>query len=174
MSRMGFVCSSYAKAAKPSDCLTAGQRLARARAARTAARAEAKAAAKQARLDAKARAKRAALAAARARRRAAEVAAANAWHAGYLQQDGNVYWKWINGGSCQDYAQYGCWHIQVITAYGCSSYVGVNANEYAGGAIINGLLANQGSGIPPRTPRLFELDADQTGVTANDVKVDCN
>lgn len=99
---------------------------------------------------------------------------ANAWHAGYNQQDDNVFWQWRNGGSCQSFAMNGCWHVAVITRNGCQSYVAVNANEYQGNAIVGQLLANQGYGIPPRTVRLFELDADANGVTANNVKIDCN
>jgi hypothetical protein len=36
-------------------------------------------------------------AASRARARAALIVAENAWHKGYDNQDGNVYWKWVNG-----------------------------------------------------------------------------
>jgi hypothetical protein len=104
---------------------------------------------------------------------AAYVAAANRWHLGYVQQDGNVYWQWRNGSSCQEFAQSGCWHVAVITRFGCSSYVGVNANEYQGSSIIGQLLDNQGYGIPPKTVRIFELDADTSSVTANDVSIDC-
>ncbi|MHB8643965.1 MAG: hypothetical protein ACYDA3_13890 [Gaiellaceae bacterium] len=90
-----------------------------------------------------------------------------------MAQDSNVYWKWVNGGACQGYASNGCWHVEVITREGCTSYAAVNANEYSGTTIVNSLLANQGYGIPPKTPRLFELDADQSGVTANNVTVQC-
>jgi hypothetical protein len=106
--------------------------------------------------------------------RAAAIAAANAWHQGYVQQDYNVYWRWVQGDTCQDFAQYGCWHVEVITRNGCPSYVAVQANEYSGGTIINSLLDNQAFGIPPKTPRRFELDADQDGVTANNVTVTCS
>ncbi len=78
----------------------------------------------------------------------------------------------MNGESCADYAQYGCWHVAVISDSGCQSYVAVNANEYQGRAIVGQLLANQGYGIPPRTERLFELDADTSNVTANNVSID--
>jgi hypothetical protein len=105
--------------------------------------------------------------------RRARIAAENAWHQGYNQQDDNVYWKWVKGGSCQDFAQYGCWHVAVTTRDGCPSYVAVNANEYRSGTIINSLLANQGYGIPPETPRDFELDADEGGVTAGNVTIEC-
>jgi hypothetical protein len=138
------------------------QALAKANAARRARIAKAKAL------------RRARIAAARAAaERRARIAAANAWHRGYYQQDGNVFWRWTSG-SCQDYALNGCWHVEVITRYGCQSYVAVNANEYRGGSIINALLDNQGYGIPPQTPRVFELDADEDGVTANDVSIECN
>jgi hypothetical protein len=50
----------------------------------------------------------------------------------------------------------------------------VNANEYQGGTITNSLLDNQGYGIPSQTPRVFELDADQSNVTAGEVHIDCN
>jgi hypothetical protein len=137
--------------------------VAKARAARRARLAAARAAA----------AKRARLAREAAARRA-RIAAENAWHQGYTQQDENIYWRWEDSGrSCQDFAQSGCWHVAVITRDGCPSYVAVSANEYSGGAIINSLLDNQGYGIPPQTPRVFELDADQDGVTANDVTVEC-
>lgn len=98
---------------------------------------------------------------------------ATAWHQGYNQQDENVYWKWVDGGDCESFAESGCWHVEVITRDGCPSYVAVNANEYAGGTIVDSLLDNQGYGIPPMTPRVFELDADRDGVTANDVTIDC-
>jgi hypothetical protein len=113
---------------------------------------------------AKARA-RARAAAAAAKRAAAEraahaayVRAANAWHAGYYQQNYNVYWKWADTGNCADYVTGGCWHVKVITRYGCSNYVEVDANEYHGNTIIDQLLDNQAYGIPAKTPRIFELD----------------
>jgi len=127
------------------------------------------AAATAARINAARRAQEAAA----ARAEAARIAAANAWHKGYNQQDENVYWKWVNSGSCQDFVQDGCWHVAVITRDGCSSYVGVNANEYQGGSIVGQLLDNQGYGIPAKTPRVFELDADSGGVKAGDVSIDC-
>ena len=86
-----------------------------------------------------------------------------------------MYWRWVNGGSCQDFAQDGCWHVEVITRDGCPSYVAVNANEYStSGTIINSLLDNQGYGIPPKTKRLFELDADSNGDKAGNVSIDCS
>ena len=109
----------------------------------------------------------------RARAHAAYVATANRWHRGYIKQDGNVYWRWRDGLSCADYVSNGCWHVEVTTRNGCSSYVAVNANEYRGNAIINALLDNQGFGIPPKTPRIFELDADAGNVSAGDVQIDC-
>jgi hypothetical protein len=125
--------------------------------------------------EARREAARRARAEARARVRAARIAAANAWHQGYYQQDDNVYWKWAQGSSCADYAVNGCWHVQVVTRDGCPSYVAVNANEYQGGTIINQLLDNQGFGIPPKTPRMFELLADGSGgSTADDVLIDCS
>jgi hypothetical protein len=163
VSRTGFACSSYDAGAKPEDCFTAVQMRARAKARKADALAVAKA-----------RRKALAAAKARARAHAAYVAAANAWHKGYYQQDENVYWKWVNGNSCQDYAQNGCWHVAVITRDGCPSYVAVNANEYQGSSIVNALLANQGYGIPAKTERVFELDADSNGDTANNVTIDCN
>ena len=155
---MGFACSGYTRSARPDDCFTSAQL--RARAATKLAQARAAAARRRA-------------AVAAAKLRAAEVAAANAWHQGYQQQDENVYWKWIAGRSCQEFATNGCWHVAVITRDGCSGYVAVNANEYQNGSIINSLLDNQGFGIPPQTERVFELDADVNGVTANDVTIDC-
>jgi hypothetical protein len=132
------------------------------------AKVEAAAAAKQAKIDA-------AAIVARTNARAAAYARANAWHQGYVSQDGNVYWKWTTGASCQTYVTDGCWHVTVITRDGCPSYVAVNANEYQSGTIINQLLDNQGYGIPPQTARLFELDADAgSNVTAGDVTIDCN
>jgi hypothetical protein len=137
-------------------------------------RAEARAkvrAAKIARAKARAAARRvAAIAAAHA----AAVAAANRWHQGYSQQDGNVFWQWRDGLNCQDFAQSGCWHVAVVTRNGCPSYVAVNANEYQGKAIVGQLLDNQGYGIPPKTVRIFELDADTSGVSAGDVSIDCS
>jgi hypothetical protein len=85
-----------------------------------------------------------------------------------------VFWQWRHGLSCQDYVQIGCWHVAVVTRDGCPSYVAVNANEYQGNAIIGQLLDNQGYGIPPKTVRIFELDADASGVTVNDLSVDCS
>jgi hypothetical protein len=147
--------------------------------ARAKAAQRAKIAARRAAAAARASEKRAAAARAAAAKRvaaarAARIAAANAWHKGYFDQDDNVYWRWVNGRSCQDFAEHGCWHVEVITRDGCASYVAVNANEYSGGTIIDSLLDNQGYGIPPKTPRVFELDADQDAVTASNVTVDCN
>jgi hypothetical protein len=170
ISHTGFLCNGYTIDMRPKDCFTAAQNRARAKVAKAKAAAAAKARAKAAARAKEARAK----AAARARARAAAIAAANAWHRGYTQQDGNIYWKWIKGSSCEDYATNGCWHVGVITRDGCPSYVAVHANEYAGKAIINELLDNQGYGIPAKTARIFELDADQAGVTAGDVQIDCS
>lgn len=163
LSKDGFVCSSYNASSRPNDCLTTAQLRVRFRIAKARALAAAKA-----------RAVAAARAAARAKAQAVAYAAANAWHQGYTQQDSNVYWKWVSGGNCAAYSSKGCWHVDVITRDGCPSYVAVNANEYAGGSIINSLLDNQGFGIPAKTARLFELDADQSNVTARDVVIDCN
>lgn len=129
---------------------------------------------RRARIAKAAAAKRARIAAAQAAaEKRARIAAANAWHRGYFQQDANVYYRFTDA-NCQDYAQDGCWHVEVITRDGCPSYVAVNANEYQGGAIINALLDNQGYGVPPQTPRVFELDADPGNVTINDVTIECN
>lgn len=170
----GYVClqskrdSARRCPANPDFGKTRAQVLAEVVASKKAAAARA-AAAKRSAAAAAAAAKRAAAA------EAARVAAQNAWHKGYFQQDANVYWKWVNGGSCQSFAQYGCWHVEVITDQGCPSYIAVNANEYSGQTIIGSLLANQGYGIPARTPRIFELDADQGGnVTASNVTIDCS
>jgi len=159
ISKTGFACSGYAGSARPDDCFTAAQLHARVVVRHAAVRAAAKA-----RLAA----------AARAKARAAALAAANAWHQGYVQQDDNVYWKWVKSGSCQDFATNGCWHVAVITQYGCPNYVGVNANEYQNGAVVNSLLDNQSYGIPAETERIFELDADADNVIANDVHIDCS
>jgi hypothetical protein len=165
----GLACSSYT-GAKPDSCYTVAQVRARQEAQRTAA-AKARAAAKA---EARAQAIAAEKAAAAAAAHAAYVAAANAWHNGYTQQDDNVFWEWRNAGSCQDYATNGCWQVAVITRYGCSGYVAVNANEYQGSAIVGQLLANQGYGIPPKTVRIFELDADTGGgLKAGNVTIDC-
>ena len=170
ISKTGKACSSYPAGTKPNDCFTAAELKARVN-ARKARLAAAAAARQKAAAEAAAEKKREAAA---AKARAAAIAAANAWHKGYVQQDENVYWKWVDGGSCQDFAQNGCWHVEVITRDGCPNYVGVNANEYQGQTIVNQLLDNQGYGIPAKTPRLFELDAEDAGsTTANDVHIDC-
>lgn len=174
ISSLAAPCLDYDLASKPPDCLSTAQAAAQKKAAKHAA-ARARVAARRAAARARAADKRAAArAAARATARAAAIAAANAWHQGYNEQSGAVFWKWENGASCADYAQYGCWHVVVITKYGCPSYVAVNANEYQGSSIVGQLLANQGYGIPSKTPRVFELDADTgASVTANDVTIDC-
>ena len=169
ISKTGKACSSYPAGTKPNDCFTAAELKARVN-ARKARLAAAAAARKKAAAEAAAEKKREAAA---AKARAAAIAAANAWHKGYVQQDENVYWKWVSGQNCRDFAQNGCWHVEVITRDGCSSYVAVNANEYQGGTIVSQLLDNQGYGIPSKTPRLFELDADADNVTAGNVQIDC-
>jgi hypothetical protein len=130
-------------------------------------------AAKVARQQASAKKRARERARAEARAHAAYVAAANRWHKGFNQQDGNVFWRWRDNLSCAEYALDGCWHVEVVTRYGCQTYVAVQANEYKGGAIINELLDNQGYGIPPKTSRIFELDADPGNVTADDLTIDC-
>jgi hypothetical protein len=144
-------------------------------AAEAAARAARKAAAAAAaKARAKAAAEKAAAAAAAARKKEAAAVAANAWHKGYAQQDGNVYWEWRHAGICQASATDGCWHLAVITRKGCPSYIGVDANEYRGGAIVGKVHAEQIYGVPSKTVRVFELDADSHGpVTANDVEIVC-
>ena len=170
----GLACSHYDSSARPDECFTPAQRRARVLEAKRKARL-AKA---RARARAKARAAARAAAAARAKAHAAAVAAANVWHQGYNAQDDNVYWRWTDDGACAGYSN-GCWHVEVITRYGCPSYVGVQANEYQGSSIIGDLLDNNGNGIPPKTPEVFELDADSSGPSADqlkagDVKVTCD
>jgi hypothetical protein len=151
LSKAGYECSTYLELQKPPDCVTPAQRRSRAAAVKSRARREAVA----------------------AKASAARLAAANAWHKGYLEQDANVFWKWLAQRGCREFATNGCWHVEVITRDGCASYVAVNANEYVGGTIVNSLLDNQAYGIPAKTPRIFELDADQDKVTANNVTIDC-
>jgi hypothetical protein len=74
---------------------------------------------------------------------------------------------------CQDYAVNGCWHVEVITRDGCPTYLGVDANEYQGSAIVGSLLANKATACRRRPRRYFELDADANGVTAKDLKITC-
>jgi hypothetical protein len=77
--------------------------------------------------------------------------------------------------TCEEYvAEYGCWKVQVITRNGCPSYVAVEANEYRGTAVVNDLLDNNGTGLPPKTPVTFEFDATQDGTTVDDLKVECS
>jgi hypothetical protein len=69
----------------------------------------------------------------------------------------------------------GCWHVQVITRNGCPSYVAVEANEYVGDSVVNDLLDNNGTGLPPKTPIMFELDASNANSTpASDLKLQCS
>jgi hypothetical protein len=52
---------------------------------------------------------------------------------------------------------------------------GVELFEYSSSrTIVNSLLDNQGYGIPPKTARMFELDADANGVTAGNVSIECD
>jgi hypothetical protein len=173
----GVACqSTETKFARCPNNLYFGKTIAQARAAKLAkAQAEARAAAL--------------LAAKRKRQKAAHdlyVKAANAWHAGYDNADGcdeygtcttGLYARFLDPSefSCEEYmGEYGCWKVRVITRDGCQSYVGVEANEYSGGSIINDLLDNNGTGIPPRTAITFELDASQPGTTVDDLKVQCS
>lgn len=169
ITKFGNACSAYSPAARPIDCLSPAQRRARAAAEKYKAKLRARARAREKAAEARAAAQEAAA----AKAHAAAVAAANAWHKGYEQQDGNVFWRFNDAASCEAYAEQGCWHVEVITRNGCPGYVAVNANEYSGETIINSLLDNQGFGIPPKTPRVFELDADQGNVTIRDVQIDC-
>jgi hypothetical protein len=136
----------------------------------------------RAKAKARALARAKARARARARARAAYLARLNAWHRGYYLVDASdglgdpidgFYARWVRG-SCQDFAEYGCWHVQVISATGCSSYVAVEANEYLGNSVVNDLLDNNGTGLPPKTSETFELEASQDGTTANDLKAECD
>jgi hypothetical protein len=144
------------------------------------------AAAKTRRAAARARAKREAKAAMlrRKRERAAEIARANAaaererlanaWHQGYDQDatDGRIYYRWLDPSefSCDQFSQ-GCWKVKIITSVGCS-YLEVTANETKDGSIVGSLLNNQ-TNIPAKTPVLMTLEADQTGVQANNTKFQC-
>jgi hypothetical protein len=101
-----------------------------------------------------------------------KVAAANAWHQGYTRQDANVYWKWVEGQDCQDYPEYGCWHVEVIARHGCPRYVEVKAIEMAGGTEVNSVRENWDS-LQAKTPMIFQLDLDMGGITAGNVTVDC-
>jgi len=147
VSKTGFSCSGYEHSARPDDCLSSAQLRARV----ATRKAQARAAARRRRQEAAAAVRRRRQEAAAAKAQAAAVAAANAWHQGYRQQDDNVYWKWVDGISCQEFASNGCWHVAVITQDGCSSYVAVNANEYQG-QVDRQLVARQ--------PRLRDPSAD--------------
>jgi hypothetical protein len=108
---------------------------------------------------------------------AAATLQANAWHKGYTGPFGDnldIYFRWRKDLSCAAYALNGCWRIEVITSHGCS-YLEVDSNEMQGGAIIGSLLANQ-TNVPPKTPVLFELDADTSGsgVTASAPSFTCD
>jgi hypothetical protein len=107
-----------------------------------------------------------------AARQAAEEKAANAWHQGYVMLDDTTGIKRA-GGSCADFAQNGCWRFAVITEYGCVNYIGLQANEYSGGAIVAPLLDNSVNGLPAKTPIILELDAQSSGDTIKDIQVQC-
>lgn len=81
--------------------------------------------------------------------------------------------RWTHA-SCQDYALDGCWHAEVITRDGCPTYVAVQGNEYQGGKVVGSVLDNNANGLPAKTPISFELDADQSNVTLDDVTVSCS
>jgi len=124
----------------------------------------------------RARAKAAARARARARAEAkahaAYVAAANAWHRGYTQYDANTYYRWRHGISCT-YADY-CWHIEVITRYGCSSLF-VEANELSGSTNVGDLIDSRNN-LTAETPALLELSSTSgsTSTVASAPTITCN
>lgn len=106
--------------------------------------------------------------------RARAVAAARAqkgWSAGFVRQDANVYWRSKPG--CRGSSGHGCWHVEVTTRDGCPSYIAVQANEYREGAVVNSLRDVYGYSIAPKTPMVFELEADVSGARLADVHVDC-
>jgi hypothetical protein len=148
--------TSALNSGKPA-CLT-WVRAAKARLARIAAR---KAAARRA---ARAQAYEAAL----------ERAAKEPWHHGYTEdwtgiEYGNdlpnVYWKWLSGYSCADYALNGCWKIEVVTRNGCPNSLSVELQELRGGTQVGTLYGSSGS-LSPQTPAIVEIDADSGDATA--------
>jgi hypothetical protein len=175
-------CAGSKRASKPAEP-TQPQIQAQAKAealARTALRKrlaqQARVAARKARVAARARAKAAAAARARAKKEAAAhaayVAAANAWHRGYSQYDANTYYRWRHGISCT-YADY-CWHIEVITRYGCSSLF-VEANELSGSTNVGDLIDSRNN-LTAKTPALLELvsTSGSTSTVASAPTIKCN
>jgi len=111
-----------------------------------------------------------------AKARAQRIAAANAWHAGYIgpipTDNGSGYTKWRTDLGCASYAVNGCWRIEIVTSAGCSSMY-VQINEMSGGTIVGNAIASQ-ENVPPRVPVLLELDADQSSsVTASAPTITC-
>lgn len=172
-------CSTFAASRKPARCLTVVER--REIAAKKAA------ATKRKRIAAKVRAARAAKARrarAAARKEAARKAAvaeaaaeveANAWHQGYegpLGENLDVYGRFENQPTCEEFAESGCWKFDVITENGCQ-YLEVAINEMKDGAIVGNVIANQ-INVPPKTPVILELDADTVGVEASAPTLTCD
>jgi hypothetical protein len=163
------------KPAKPTQAQIQARAKAKAQALK-ASRRKARVAARKARVAARARAKAAAAARARAKAEAkahaAYVAAANAWHRGYIQYDANTYYRWRHGINCS-YADY-CWHIEVITRYGCSSLF-VEANELSGNTNVGDLIDSRNN-LTPKTPALLELisTSGSTNTVASAPTITCN
>lgn len=95
------------------------------------------------------------------------------WHAGYSAYAGditgyqlpNIYWKWLSGVSCAQYAMNGCWQIEVITRNGCPTGVSVEFSEVQDGTQVGTLYASSGA-LPPQTPAQIEIDADNGNAAA--------
>lgn len=95
------------------------------------------------------------------------------WRKGYPNYDSETAYRLVTR-PCAGYATNGCWHVQVISRYGCPNYVAVEANEYQNRTIIGSLLDNNANGIPAETPIMFELTSNGDGPsTANDIEVTC-
>ena len=141
------------------------------------ARAAAKAAAARAKAEAVAAAARAKAAAARAKAAAAAAVAANLWHQGYTMYSATLGYKLINNSQfCVQGGQYGCWNYEVITRYGCPTYLGISGNEVWTQGIVGSVLANNANGVPPETAVQFELDADTSPVSTvlEDITISCS
>lgn len=73
----------------------------------------------------------------------------------------DIYYKFLKSYSCAQYAENGCWKLEVITRKGCPTAVSVQLDEESHGTQIGTAYGTSGA-LDPREHAVIEIDADQS------------
>jgi len=77
----------------------------------------------------------------------------------------NIYYRFLKEPtSCAQYAQYGCWKIEVVTRDGCPTALSIEVGEESNGTQIGTAYGTSGP-LAPQARAIIEIDATQAQVT---------